>query len=655
MSNIQEIITTNFTQNIEYFQTHHKELFEKLAAYDHAVTQGYYKEKYELVYENGDFDVYERESGIYLYNKQIKKHTELSVKNIDFSTQDYCFEGFLRQQYLQEDVTFYQQLKQQNPLKSIASYVADILYITEQERVDFLHNIGKYIFFGVGLGRHLDAIMQKVLASCYLIVEDDLELFRLSLFCTNYPKLAQNTTLFFSVFENQSEFAKTSERFLKEQYYLNHYIKYFHLQSHKTDKIEQFYIATSSQADLKFLFTDYMRINTIPLQNIANGYNILKKDFDLSSLENIPFLLVASGPSLEKNREFLQQNQEKFVIVAVSSSLSFLEKYNIKPNIVIHLDPFEASIKSFERLENLSFLQESILLFSASSPQKLLEMFPKEKSILFESNTHYKKDAFHMTSNCVGSVSYLFLLLTKVKNIYLLGLDLAVDSKTKSDHIQLHQDKKTLDTFFSSEKELLYKENLFEIDGNFDEKVFTTAHLNSSVNIINHYFSKLIDPSQHIYNLSDGAYFHKTKALHCKNIQNFQPLKAIQTQLQQLFTNHQTKGFSSQDRQNLQNRFEYIKKIKADLLNHTFSTQTPKQYAQEIVDIITQQNALDTFELARVLDSYLYYILNYIYNFFDNPSTTQEQKEKVDKLLKEQIFSLIAYYEKILLAFKRVC
>ena len=652
MENINNLITKNFTENIEYIQNNHPKLFEKLSAFDTAVQNGHYTEKYELVYENNNFDVLEKSTGKYLYDKNIDKHTQLSLQNIEYSTQHNCFEGFLRQTYTQEQVKILEKEKKENPLKSHRPYIADILNITEQQQTTQLSSIDKYIFFGVGLGIHVKAIAHKIAASSYLIVEDDLELFRLSLFCINYAQLAKNATLLFSVFEDNTEFAKTAQDFLKDQYYFNHYIKYFTLLSHAEDKIDQFYIALSSQADLKFLFNDYMLINTTPLQNITQGYPLLLDSFNISHspLSETPFLLVASGPSLERNKEFLKQQQKNFIIVAVSSALSFLEAHDITPNIVIHLDPFEASIKSFQKVKNLQFLNDSILLFAASSPKKLLSMFPKERIFLFEATTRYKHNSMSISSNCVGSLAYLFLLVAKVKNIYILGLDLAIDSETGLDHTTSHQSTKrlTLQNALAIKEELSYKKDLFEIPGNFREKVFTTAHFNSSVNVINHYFAKIIKEFQSLYNLSDGAYFQGTKALQAKNINNLTPLHvAAQIQLQKLFHDHTSNSFTQEDIQNLKARLAYANKIATELQNHTLTTQTPACYAQEIVDIITQDRALYEFELARILDSYLYYILNYIYNFLQNtPEATQ--KQLVDIRLKKHLTSLIQYYENIL-------
>ena len=85
---MKELIVKNFNNNIEYFQQYHKELFKQLAALDSAITNGYYKQNYELVYEDDGFDVYELKTGNFLYNKQSNTHTNLALKSLNLDT-DY--------------------------------------------------------------------------------------------------------------------------------------------------------------------------------------------------------------------------------------------------------------------------------------------------------------------------------------------------------------------------------------------------------------------------------------------------------------------------------------------------------------------------------------------------------------------------------------
>lgn len=654
LEDINKTITQNFHDNIGYLQQYHPKLFEKLSAFDLAVENGHYQEKYELVFENDNFDVLEKNRSNYLYNKKTSLHTKKSAQSVDHSKENNCFEGFVRQDYSQEEVDFFEQEKRTKPLHSYASYVAKIIHTTNKRKKQKIHTLNKFVFFGVGLGLHISEIHSKIDAKVYLIVEDDLELFRLSLFCTNYKKIAQTATLFFSVFDADIEFSETAEKFLKEKYFFNHYIKYFQLLSHTEEKANKFYLALASQPDLKFLFHDYLKISTTPLETISKHYQILLKDlsFTKGAFKNKPFLILASGPSLQKNLSFLQNNKNKFIIVAVSSTLSFLEQHNIKPDIIVHLDPFDPSILSFEKLKSLSFIDDALLFMAASAPQKLFSMLKKENIFVFEAGSNYKCNALNISAPCVGSITYMLLLVLKASEIYMLGLDLAVDSETGLDHTEIHQDTKTLqlkDTLHE-EKSLSYKEDLFKVDGNFHDKVFTTPHFFGSINIINRYFHKLIKPFQHIYNMSDGAYYNHTQPLKPQEVHNLQNIPdSTRRKLKQLISKHVVTTLSQEEKNLLQNKLLFCKSITNQLQEYTPPKSTdPICYAEDIYNIICSKDALYKYEIARVLDSYLYYILNFIYDYLDDEQTTLQDITHIHKLLTEEIVTLVQYHQSAL-------
>jgi hypothetical protein len=652
MEDINAIITNNFNDNIQYIQQHHKELFSKLSEYDAAVSNGHYKERYELVYENGNFDVFEPSTQKYLYDKKLNQHTKISIKSINYNLDNNTFESFFQQTFDQETLNKLKQIKKNTPLKAYRSYIAPITtYIqkTTKNRTT-LHSIDKYIFFGIGLGLHITAIHKKIVAKSYLIIEDDLELFRLSLFTTNYAKIAQNAKLFFSIFEDDTEFSHTSNLFLSYKYYLNHTIKYFQLLSHSEDKANKFYVSLFNQPDLRFLFNDYMKIILKPLEYFAQHYKVLQKDlrFNTLSTHNIPFLIIASGPSLQNNIQWLKKNAQNAIIIAVSSSLKFLYLHNIKPNIVLHLDPFDPSIKSFHTFEsNPDFFQNTLFFMAASSPSNVMNLLPKDRTYIYESGTSYQKSALSISAPCVGSLAYELLLVLKAKEIYLLGLDLAVDQITGKDHTEIHQDTKqlTLKNELDNDNLFSYKESLFQITGNFQEKVFTTPHFYGSIDIINRYFFKLQQIDQRIYNLSQGAYFKGTQAKKVKDISFAHLNNTYKTDIQQLCREHSLNTFNKEDIQKLKTKLIDAKKRKKQLNEYKISRQpTAMEYAQEIYDMFVTEEDLNFYELTRVLDSYLYYILHYVYDFLNDANITKKDYEVLHTIFKKELLSLIDYY-----------
>jgi len=629
MSNINDLVVHNFTQNIEYIQKNHKTLFDKLSALDNAVNNKHYQEKYELVYENNTFDVLEKETNNYLYNKQLDQHTQLSVNSVNNKLDNNLFEGFIRTDILPNDIIKY---KKKKDLSSQFNFTAEIISFT-QKHLKETTTIEKYLFFGVGLGMHIMPIVKKIQPSSILIVEDDLELFRLSLFCVNYPEIAQKADITFSVFETKEEFEATAQNFLERKYYLNHYIKYFQLLSHSNEKNNLFYLTLTNQPHLRFLFHDTAKTYIKPIKQFSKNYKILQNSINISSITK-PFLLLCSGPSLQKHIKWVENNQDSFTIVAVSSALSYLEKMKIRVDIITHLDPFDASINSFKNIEKLNYFQDAIKLFAISSPEYIIDMFTKSNLFLIEVGTSYQNNSLKISSPCVGSWSLLLLLALKAKEIYLLGLDLALDPQTGKDHIDEHQDQKSLNLKNNDlENSLLkYKESSFEIKGNLHTNVYTTPHFYGSIEIINKYFPKIKQDSQQVYNLSDGAYLNIATPTKIKDILFQKSSSITEERLQNLLEKHTKASLSTDDKNILKEKLKHAQNIKMKIQTLPFTQDKIEIYIEKVINIATSREDLYRYEFSRILDDYLKYISHYLFYSFKHLERSE------DKLLLNNIF-----------------
>jgi hypothetical protein len=658
MQDINAIITRNFHQNINYLEAYHPTLFSKLSDYDNAVTNGHYIEKYELVYENDGFDVFERTGAKYLYQKQSSKYSSLAAQSIEYGVEENTFEGFASILLSNKQTQAY---LEQEPFKHHMSGFAPIINFTQNNTPQDikLKKIYKYIFFGTGLGLHLTTITKKIEADVYLIVEDDLELFRLSLFTTNYAALAQNAKLIFSIFEDQNEFATTADKFLKEQYYYNHYIKYFQMLSHTNTKRTEFHIAVGSQSHQLFFYHHLLIQYLQPLQYMFNGYKFLNKSLDFSALtsQEKPFLLLAAGPSLQKNIQWVEDNQEKFIIVALSATLSLLEKHQIVPDIITHLDGFKAASLHFTKLKNLKNLQNSLCFFSDRTSLEVLKLFKKEQLYLFENGTTYKENSLKPSSPCVGSLSLQLLLILKVKQFYLLGLDLAVNSQTGATHSTEHSYNRTLDIEKKLDQETIitYKESLFEVAGNMQEKVLTTAHFKSSIDTINLSLKLLKQEFQTIYNLGEGARFLNVKPknilnIHLQKWKKKDTLEAITT----LINQEPLQEFTAEEIQALKNKYNKAEEFQTSLLSYkNMCYKDSKEYLENLLALIeklTTTQLLKEHELSRVFDGYLRYIISYIFDFFNHENIIEEKVaiEKLNHFLTTHLLQIVTQYMKTL-------
>jgi len=624
MTDINNIVIANFNNNIEYIKENHPKTFEKLAALDSAISNNHYKECYELTYENGYFDVFEKSTQTLLYETDSYKYSELAAQSVNYDTQENVFATFHKHDLSKDDVV---EIHNDYKFKNHLSAFADILYYhQENEPADkHLKSLDKFIFFGVGLGLHIAEIDKQISSKVYFIIEDDLELFRLSLFTTNYKELAKNSTLILSIFEDKTEFINSSNSFLEQEYYYNHYIKYFNMLSHKDEKRKDFHLQVASQSHLSFFYNDILTQSLKPLDYMLNGYKFLKNSLSLSDkvLDKMPFLLLAAGPSLQKNLKWLKQNHNSFVIVTVSAVLSLLKKEDISPDIIIHLEGNERSSALFKKISSFDFIKNSICLFSDKVASNVIELFSQEKIFLFENGTKYKEESLKPSAPCVGSISYQILLALQVKNIYLLGLDLAVDSSGKT-HIDEHIKSNTISLQKSTEDENIIKfdQDLVPIEGNFEKEVYTTAHFKSSIDTINHSTHILKNSTQTIYNLGNGAKFSDSVSIRADKIKISKNTLYNREYISDKIKKHITVGLSDIEIKNLNRKLSEAYKLKKIVLKlQAIKELELSDYLKKLRDmsaLLLKDDNLYSYEIDKVLNSYFRYILTFIFDFFNS-------------------------------------
>jgi len=568
-NNINTIIVNNYQSNIEYFKTEHIELYTTLLQYENSLDNDTREERYELCYESGGFDIFDTKTQSYIYLQQSDKITQIIQESITFKKNENVFETFKRVE---------------NPPKGYKTLLK--LYQKYNNKKFSMKKIDKFVFFGTGL--HIESVDKKLNARHYLIIEDSFELFRLSLFTTPYYQIAEHAKLHFCISDDTNHFKQSAQKFLDEEFYYNHYIKFFQALHHSDEKLKQLHNIIVTQSHLNFFYSSIVEQYTRSLYYLNNGYNFLNLlNTKLHQyFRKKPTLLLAPGPSLDKNIEWLQNNQNNFLIVALSATLPILENAEIKPDIITHFDGFERSALHFTKLKNISFFKDALLLFSTKTPPNVVDMFEKERLFFFESGTNFKKDFGSLSAFCTGSSTYLILIALQVQELYLLGLDLAVDQKT----LQTHSDEYlyTQTSTIQEEDMLDFRNSLIEVTGNFQNSVKTTPNFTLSIDAINSISLGLKQKNQNVYNLSDGAYFQATKAQKAEQLKPSTPI--AKTDLLKLFSNASEKSLSTEDLRLLQNVMKDITQIKT--LLQTYSKQNITDKRQLLQKLIQLENAI---------------------------------------------------------------
>lgn len=173
---------------------------------------------------------------------------------------------------------------------------------------------------------------------------------------------------------------------------------------------------------------NYARIMNLSL--LYKSTSLLKfkekciKDIDV---EDIPVIIVAAGPSLDKNIHQLKLAQGKAFIIAVDSAIRMLEKYNIKPDAYVTLD----AIKPAVLFENKIAKETPIFYCGHSSYNNIKDLQGKKIFIDAEPfmgnvlKSRGKEAGEISPGGSVANAAFAIAQFVGFKNIIMVGLDLA--------------------------------------------------------------------------------------------------------------------------------------------------------------------------------------------------------------------------------------
>jgi hypothetical protein len=660
MRSIEEKAIETYQKNLKFLEENNPQTWKKLQLLELAIYEGTYKENYVLDYKESYFDVQELKSQNYLYNTNSTLLSQQLAKQVNYKKDSFIFDGFpLYYQYEQMQNQFDDKTQGLEDIYPLMSYYLENVHTTDE-----MKEIEKFIFIGVGLGMHIFEVDQKINAEEYFIIEDDLELFRLSLFTTPYYKLA-NKTLYFSIGDNKQDFIIKFQKFLENSFFKNKYLKYLHFSAHSQEKIKLIKNTLASQAFVSFPYKTNLDKYLRTLNYLNSGYNFLNlsKHFKSNQVTQKPLIILASGPSLnEQVLKWLQKNKHKFIILALSATLKTLYEHQIEPDIVTHLDGFKTSIKHFEGFEQQKFLKNSIAIVGGFTPSEVLQYFQKENIYIVEDHgTFYNKGFDAATGPCVGSTSIIWSTTMGFESIYLLGIDFAV-SPTGDSHSQTHQVTQKcydINEFDKLSQSISFRGDFFAVKGNFQKEVFTNPLFFTSIHALNTTLPALQVPTQKIYNLNNGAYIKHTipKKIEELPLETLTPIKKqdLHSQLHKLLQNYSKKELSNDDIISLQKRLSFTKEIKEYIQNYQTAplSKQVQSYLYNLISLalaILQSPTRENSNLVTLYDYYLSYTMPIIFDLFNTKQLKNEKKhiKKVDDILLKGMIKIEKIYEEAL-------
>lgn len=524
---LQTALTNTFLTNLAFLSDYDKELYLRIDGLSQAINNGEYKERYflEFIKEEGEFDIFDEKENSYIYdrkpNKLIKK-----AKSLDFTSKG-SFSNLNKKVFTGHK--FDLDIDLENPV-SLTDAV-QMIFNNTSEYVDIYNDkvetystkkykeFNKFIIMGTLLGRHILDIHKKFKPDLYFICEENLEIFRLSLFVLDYSQfLRQGSGIIFSVMDDESHFDSKITSFLLYKAYSNYCVKFFTSDYNVSNLFDKVATAFSSNNPFAYSYISslYNLVNN-DSKLISKYKRVNIKDIDIE-LTKKPIIFVGAGPSLSEEIDWLHKNKDNFIIIAMAASLKKLINHDIIPDIITTVDSSEVDVlKQFDFENTLEYIKDKIVLASSMTSYNILENFKQENVFTFDVMSSFYSETVFYNAYSVGEMTLSWLLSLDCKEIYLLGLDLALNQDTGETHISEHALSKKLkldsDEFFVEKGGFLNSDTM-EVAGNFLEKVYTTRVFQLSLKALNNITEVLLKEEQKLYNLSKhGAKINKAITL----------------------------------------------------------------------------------------------------------------------------------------------
>ena len=326
-----------YLENLDYFKKFHNEIYLKLINFNQ-------EEKYALTLQE------------YKIKNKIVKSENIEI----LSTAEMAYK--------------------ENPIQNAKDLAANSLqndrwlkFTKEQEDSK---NISKIIFVSNGLGLHLKEYDKKFSLKSVLIVENDIELFRLSTFCIDYEKFSKNKQLLFCVDEPYSVLEFYIMKFYHSLFFYNKSIKVS----------ECFYSST--------------------MQDIAN---ILKTNIDKPLWNNKEYSKILSSQKIKINKDNFLDLMKK-----VQNSALVKKELNVQDILIIislmdNINKIELNKVDYDQILNYLFL---FLYTAYKSISKNHQIFHEELYIhsiryliLVEKTGQFDKELYKMIIYMTNALS----------------------------------------------------------------------------------------------------------------------------------------------------------------------------------------------------------------------------------------------------------
>ena len=655
MDDISTKALNTFSKNMKYFEENHKPIFEKISLLNQLIDEEHYSEHYALEYkEEGYFDILELSSNEFLYKSNSIEAAERMVDAIDFKRTGAVFKA---QKYVfaSEDQAERIDKSELSFHNSLWATIKIINYVSKYATPEtFMNRVYKIIFLGIGLGLHLSKIAEKLNPQVIFIKEKNLETFRLSLFVTDYTELAQGRFLHFSLTDDDNEERENFLEFLNRGNNYNLHLKHIPFTMDYQLDLQRLQSHVLSQSYINYGYSAMLFRFVSSPRYLARGYSFLNvnKVYTDNIFTNKPVLLLFSGPSTSKNIDWVVENRDRFIIVSALSTCRLLKRFGITPDIIIHIDPGENTSLLFEELDS-DYFKSSTILLASNVDEATLQRFDRAHVHFIEQGTFYKKGFGRFSAPSVGEYAYGLFLIMGATEIFMLGVDLALNPDTMQSHGDFHPFQVTGEHNEHSAS-LDPNASITYVKGNLCETIPTLSAYKISIEQVAIFTQMLKRDYHHVHNLSNGAYLDGCDPLRFSEYDwKALPVLArddLRDGIEKFFKSIGSDDFNEGDKGQISYQVKEAKKLEKIIKQHQKKKYAHADaYLQTLAKLswdLSDMEYKTRSDLAQVYYEYFSIVMSYIFDLFNTKDLPNFNKHvtNIDALLVKQLLKMSQVY-----------
>jgi hypothetical protein len=312
------------------------------------------------------------------------------------------------------------------------------------------------------------------------------------------------------------------------------------------------------------------------------------------------------------------------------STCRFLYKQGIKPDITIHIDPEEKGTLMLLEGIPMGYFDDVICIMASNAHPNVVSLFNPNQLYFIEQATQYKKGFGSFSSPTVGEYSYAIFLIFGAKQLYLMGIDLALDPDTLLSHVPDHPFAST-----SGDTSEELDKTLIEIPGNFLPMVPTHPMYRLSIEQFGR-MSSMFKSTQMVYNMSNGALLDGATPTRVEelNISDFSVIDRtkLHAEMKSFFDHLSSCEFREEDKEVIRYQLKEARKLKVVIEQFKKSTFVmPTLYITALAKLNHQLSDMEnktSSNLAEVYYLYFKVVLSYICEILNTRELT-DMKEHI--------------------------